>query len=186
LLGELVVIVVKISRPERIGEESVMRKLPAFCVLAVLNVSQASAQESPHFPNYAVEQNTSDLFNYRLAAEQGNADAEVNLAFMYRRGRGVAQDYSKALQLYRLAAQRGNWSAQSNLGSMYNQGQGVTQDYVRADMWYSLAASGSSGESHEAATRHRDAIVTHLNPAQVVRAQEMARECEASSFKNCD
>jgi uncharacterized protein len=164
-----------------------MRKLPAFCVLAVLNVSYAASQDaSPHSPNYAVEQNAGALAKYRLAAEQGNAGAEVDLAFMYRRGRGVAQNYSEALKWYRLAAQQGNWSAQLNLGSMYNRGQGVIQDYVRADMWYSLAASGSKGESREAANRHRNAVATHLSPAQVMQAQEMARECEASSLKDCD
>jgi TPR repeat protein len=98
----------------------------------------------------------------------------------------VTQDYGEALKWYRLAAQQGDWSAQSNLGSMYSKGQGVIQDYTRADMWYSLAASRSSGESRERATRHRDAVATHLSPVQVARAQEMARKCEASNFKNCD
>jgi hypothetical protein len=165
-----------------------MRKLIVFCVLAAfLNVSHTVAQDaSPHFPNYVAKQNARDFFYYRLAAAQGNAGAEANLAFMYRRGRGVTQDYSEALKWYRLAAQQGDWSAQSNLGSMYSKGQGVTQDYARADMWYSLAASRSGGESRERATRHRDSVATHLSPAQVARAQEMARKCEASDFKNCD
>jgi TPR repeat protein len=106
-----------------------MRKLTVFCVLAAcLNVSHTRAQDaSPHFPNYVVKQNARDLFYYRLAAEQGNAGAEANLAFMYRRGRGATQDYSEALKWYRLAAQQGDWPAQSNLGSMYSKGQGVTQ-----------------------------------------------------------
>jgi TPR repeat protein len=82
--------------------------------------------------------------------------------------------------------QQGDWSAQSNLGSMYDKGQGVTQDYVRAHMWYSLASSTPSGEDREGATRDCDAVATHLSPAKVARAQEMARQCESSGFKNCD
>src|SRR5208282_634259 len=120
-----------------------------------------------------VAQNARDVFDYRLAAGQGHADAQVNLGFMYRKGRGVTQDYSEALKWYRVAARQGNWSAQSNLGSMYDKGQGVAQDYVRAHMWYSLAASRLGAEDRGGATRHRDAVATHLTPSQVARAQEM-------------
>ena len=35
---------------------------------------------------------------YTLAAEQGNADAQVNLGDMYRKGDGVQQDYKTAMK----------------------------------------------------------------------------------------
>ena len=175
-----------LMRPERLASSMMMRVLPVLCVLVVLNISHAAAQEVSLLPDYVVAKNARDLFNYRLAADQGNADAQVKLGFMYREGRGVTKDHSEALKWYRLAAQQGDWSAQSNLGSMYDKGQGVTQDYVRAHMWYSLAASTPRGEDREGATRDRDAVATHLSPAQVTRAQEMARQCETSGFKNCD
>jgi len=35
---------------------------------------------------------------YRLSAEQGNADAQNNLAVMYRKGEGVTQDYQEAVK----------------------------------------------------------------------------------------
>jgi TPR repeat protein len=164
----------------------IMRKRTMLCVLVVLNISHTAAQDVSSLPDYVVAQNARDFLDYRLAADQGNADAQVKLGFMYREGRGVTKDHSEALKWYRLAAQQGNWSAQSNLGSMYDKGQGVTQDYVRAHMWYSLAASTPSGEDREGATRDRDAVAIHLSPAQVARAQEMARQCETSGFKNCD
>ena len=56
---------------------------------------------------------------YRKAADQGDADAQTNLGFLYANGHGVAQDYAQALQWYRKAADQGYASAQYNLGVMY-------------------------------------------------------------------
>ena len=44
---------------------------------------------------------------YRLAAEQGYADAQYNLGVMYANGHGVSQDYAEAAKWYRLAAEQG-------------------------------------------------------------------------------
>ena len=62
-------------------------------------------------------------------AEQGNADAQFNLGFMYEYGKGVPQDYQQAAKWYKLAANQGHAYGQYNLGLMYVQGDGVPQDY---------------------------------------------------------
>lgn len=77
---------------------------------------------------------------FRLAAEQGNTDAQSNLAWMYDEGRGVPQDYKEAMKWYRLRAEQGDAAAQFLLGEMYDKGQGVPQDYTEAAKWYRLAA----------------------------------------------
>ena len=77
---------------------------------------------------------------YRLAAEQGYAQAQYNLGAAYALGEGVPQDYRKAVHWYRLAAEQGNAVAQSSLGVLYAQGEGVPQDYKKAVHWYRLAA----------------------------------------------
>ena len=41
---------------------------------------------------------------YRLAAEQGVAEAQFHLGCCYERGEGVAQDWAEAVRYYRLAA----------------------------------------------------------------------------------
>ena len=56
---------------------------------------------------------------YRKAADQGNTDAQVNLAFDYREGHGVTQDYVQAANWYRKAAETGNVAAETNLGLFY-------------------------------------------------------------------
>jgi TPR repeat protein len=123
---------------------------------------------------------------FRPLAEQGNASAQSSLGLMYSQGQGIAQDFHEALKWYRLGAEQGNASAQSSLGLMYAQGRGLSQDLVRDHMWSSLAASKLSGDDAQLAARRRDTIQKGLSPAQLVRAQEMARQCEARKFKGCD
>jgi TPR repeat protein len=123
---------------------------------------------------------------YRLAADQGIAQAEFNLGHMYYEGHGVAQDYKEAMKWYRLAADQGLAQAQSNLGVMYAQGQGVAQDYVRAHMWMNLGAASLSGDKTGDATSNRELVSKNMTSAQIAQAQEMARKCQESNFKNCD
>ena len=77
---------------------------------------------------------------YRLSAEQGNANAQFLLGFMYYQGKGVLLDYKEAAKWYRLSAEQGDAIAQCNLGGMYNEGKGVPQDYKEAVKWWKLAA----------------------------------------------
>ena len=52
---------------------------------------------------------------YRLAAEQGHAQAQYNLGLMYANGEGVPEDDKEAVKWYRLAAEQGHAQAQSTL-----------------------------------------------------------------------
>ena len=65
---------------------------------------------------------------YRLAAEQGDASAQLDLGVMYATGEGVPQDAAEAVRWFRLAAEQGDASAQFNLGVRYDTGEGVPQD----------------------------------------------------------
>src|SRR5215831_6386779 len=60
-------------------------------------------------------------------ADQGNADAQSRLGFMYQYGRGVPQDDASAASWYQKAADQGNAYAQNNLGIMYQNGRGVSR-----------------------------------------------------------
>jgi TPR repeat protein len=53
---------------------------------------------------------------YRRAAEQGHAQAQYNLGFMYGSGLGVPQDDAEAVNWFRLAAEQGLAQAQTHLG----------------------------------------------------------------------
>jgi TPR repeat protein len=73
-------------------------------------------------------------------AEQGDADAQVNLGLMYNLGNGVPQDYGEALKWYSLSALQGNADAQTYVGFMFYLGEGVPQDLAEAGKWLRLAA----------------------------------------------
>ena len=45
---------------------------------------------------------------YRLSAEQGYADAQTTLGYMYENGKGVLQDYVRAHMWYNIAASSGD------------------------------------------------------------------------------
>ncbi len=76
----------------------------------------------------------------KLAAEQGDAEAQFRLGQMYYEGEGVPQDNAEAFKWYRMVAEQGDASAQYRLGWMYHSGKGVPQDYAEAVRWYRTAA----------------------------------------------
>ena len=82
----------------------------------------------------------SDVETLRLAAEQGDAEAQASLAAMYIQGRGLPQDDAEAVRWYRLAADQGEAQARQNLETMYHEGHGVPQDNAEAVRWFRLAA----------------------------------------------
>ena len=84
---------------------------------------------------------------FRLAAEQGEADAQSWLGLMYSLGHGVTQSNVEACRWYRLAAEQGEPWAQYRLGTMYKEGYGVTQDDVEACRWYRLAAEQGEADA---------------------------------------
>ena len=85
--------------------------------------------------------------SYRLAAEQGNAQAQTNLGLMYGNGEGVPQNFAEAVRLFRLAADQGLAWAQTNLGLMYVNGQGVPHNYAEAGRLWLLAAEQGEAEA---------------------------------------
>jgi TonB family protein len=77
---------------------------------------------------------------YSRAADKGDSEAQNAIGYLYQQGRGVTQDYAKAMAWYRKAADQGNAQAESNIGSLYEKGLGVPQDHSEAEAWYKKAA----------------------------------------------
>jgi TPR repeat protein len=122
---------------------------------------------------------------YRLAADQGNLEAQSRLGSMYESGVvGVPQDYTEAVKWYRLAADQGDAKAQFNLAQMYENGWGVPQDYITAHMWFNVSSANDGGRS--STTEKRSEIGALLTPADLSEAQRRARVCMASNYQDCD
>ena len=114
-------------------------------------------------------------------AEQGVAAAQFNLGIMYDIGDGVVQNYKTAVKWYTLAAEQEFALAQYNLGAMYDNGWGVIQDNIYAHMWYNIAASSGDSEAAE----NRTKIEKKMTPADISKAQELARQCVNKNYKDC-
>lgn len=109
---------------------------------------------------------------FRPLADQGVTAAQNNLGVLYENGHGVPQNYAEAAKWYRLAADHGSATTQFNLGLLYAKGQGVPHDYVLAHMWFNLSAM----QGNEAAKSDRDKAAQFMTMAQIVKAQQFARE----------
>ena len=87
-----------------------------------------------------------DVEALRAKAEQGDAEAQLNLGFMYAQGQGVPQDDAEGIKWYRLAAEQGDAGVQYYLALMYALGHSVPQDYAKEAKWYRLAAEQGNAE----------------------------------------
>ena len=103
--------------------------LAAVLVAAAVLTVHATAQEPTEPPRELSDDEVQALFKraqdnaeavawYRLAAEQGHADAQFNLGWMYASGRGVPQDDVTAHMWLNVAAATGHEQARKNRDSV--------------------------------------------------------------------
>ena len=120
------------------------------------------------------------VHEWQPLAEQGDANAQINLGTLYENGQGVSKDYQQALFWFRQAAKRGNAMALTKIGLMYERGTGVTQDFILAHKWYILGAANGDNLGAE----FRDALAKRMTPAQIFQAQQRALEWELKGSGN--
>ncbi|MEK6749500.1 MAG: tetratricopeptide repeat protein [Pseudomonadota bacterium] len=84
---------------------------------------------------------------WRPLAEQGHAQAQANLGWIYQQGIGVPADQQAALLWLARAAEQGHVVAQNNLGASYENGWGIAQNYLIAAQWYRRAAAAEYGNA---------------------------------------
>jgi hypothetical protein len=77
---------------------------------------------------------------YRKAADQGYAEAQEHIGFMYAHGDAVKRDYVEAMKWFRKAADQGDAGAQVEIGVLFEGGKGVKTDNAEAEKWYRKAA----------------------------------------------
>jgi TPR repeat protein len=78
---------------------------------------------------------------FRKAADQGSAEGQAAMGWLYEKGHGVTPDLLEASRWYRRAAKQGLSEAQYNLALLYHHGRGgVMHSEDLAEKWYLLAA----------------------------------------------
>jgi hypothetical protein len=98
----------------------------------------------------SVTQNSDmDFNNILVAAKQGDAEAQLQLSFMYDTGQSIAVDNNQALYWCEQAAQQGHLSAQFKLASMYYNynDPSTAKDYNKAMYWYEQAANQEDADA---------------------------------------
>lgn len=106
---------------------------------------------------------------YTLAAENGDSEAQNELAFIYFTGNGVKKDYDKAYKLFQDAANLNHTLAQYNLGIMLYSGEGVPEpDLPGAYAWFSIAATNGHAEAAQA----QSFLETVMTKDEIVQAQQ--------------
>lgn len=103
--------------------------------LAAKSVQKSEAGADP------LKMGTAEL---RIAAKNGNIDAQCELARRFRSGTEIPRDTDQAFYWYTRAAEKGNAEAQFSLGMMYRDGEGVSMDYKQARQWLSKAAASGN------------------------------------------
>ena len=78
---------------------------------------------------------------YLLSANEGNAEAQFNIAYAYFTGEGIDRDYTSAAMWFKRAARQNFAKAQYNLAYCYMNGRGVPRDYDKASALLHLSAS---------------------------------------------
>ena len=126
----------------RRGESGVSRKIIFLFAILLLGLflcpDALRTDETYDTPNEGFE-------TVKAKAEQGDAEAQLNLGYCYTNGIGVPLDMEEAVKWYRMSAEQGNAEAQLNLGECYANGDGVLQDKEEAVKWYRM--SGEQGNT---------------------------------------
>ena len=118
----------------------------AFLLMLVLvwifpSLAQTASPELDEALNAIEKQDYNKAFSiFKKLADSGDAEAQYNLAIMYRQGKGVSQDASLALKWFEKSAIQGLANAEYYLGHLYDTGDTVNRDPVIAVTWYKKAA----------------------------------------------
>ncbi len=93
---------------------------------------------------------------WRPLAEDGMAEAQYGLGFMYESGWGVPRDLGEAFRWYRRAAEKGHAKAQFNLGLMYEYGRGVAKNEALGLYWIQSAADRKDARAEDYLRKQRE------------------------------
>jgi TPR repeat protein len=104
---------------------------------------------------------------YRLAADQGHAEAQFELSDLYSQGKGVPRDQTEAFKLTKAAATQGFTKAATALGWRYANGRGVEKDESQAFFWYTVAAR----RGDKTAQKQRIQLAGHMQADQLNKAE---------------
>ena len=115
----------------------------------------------------------------KLAAAEGDADTQYELAELYAEGDGVEQNWVEAVKWYRKAAEQGHDLAQFKVGLSYQIGKGVPQSDTEAYVWLNISAeNGAPLNGRGRAGKLADEIRVSLSASQLEQAENIAKRLQ--------
>jgi len=122
---------------------------------------------------------------FRMAAKQGNVQAQFYLGFCYRDGQGVSIDFKESFMWFESAAKQSYAPAQDELGNCYYLGRGILQDYSKAIKLYRLAAEqGSVAAQINLAYCYDGGLGINQDKSEAVKLYRLAAEHEDHNSKD--
>lgn len=103
-------------------------------------------------------------------ADQGDADAQWQMAVRYHNGEGVPQDDTQAMKWFERAAEQGQVDAQSRLGAYYWAGRGVPEDLSKAYYWSAIATA----QGDEISKSRLEGLTYQMTRDQITSARQQA------------
>jgi TPR repeat protein len=153
-----------------------MKRLIVLFALLLPLAAQAGLDEG--VAAYTAGDYATAVTEFRALAEQGNAEGQYFLGFLYHNGFGVKTSQPEALKWFEKAAAQGEQRSQYYAGIIYSTGKGgVAKDLAAADMWLTLSATNPK-------TPYRDTLYTKeeikkieakMTPEQLAKAQDLVK-----------
>jgi TPR repeat protein len=89
---------------------------------------------------FAEDEDKAFVMFQKIAEETGFGFAEKMIGWCFKKGRGVEQNWTKAVEWYTKATEKGDSNAMNNLGYCFKKGEGVEQNSTKAVEWCTKAA----------------------------------------------
>jgi hypothetical protein len=117
--------------------------------------------------NALLEGNFAEAYcQWKPLAEQGHAESQYNLGWLYANGNGMNVDLHKAGRWWLAAAQQGHADAQFAIGMALTTGEGFPKDMAQATDWFLRAARQGHRDSREILSRLNSDPAVDLLEAQ--------------------
>lgn len=109
---------------------------------------------------------------WRIAAENGEPNAQMQLGTAYAYGRGVKQNTQEAIKWCRRSAEQGFAHGQSMLSVIYSNGFGMEENLPEAYAWSALAAA----QNHPLSAEFVQQLEDEMTEPQLEEAKRLVTE----------
>lgn len=121
---------------------------------------------------------------YLISANDGNAEAQFDIAYAYFNGEGIERDYASAAMWFKRSARQNYAKAQYNLAYCYMNGRGVPRDYDKAfDLLHQSANNNYKRAQLTLADCYANGILVEQNEKESQKWMAMAANLQPEQPK---